>query len=333
VIFVAVTAVAVGGTLWWLEARRFETTDDASIDVIPQIASAQLPGRVIRVPVQENQEVVAGAVLVELDGADFRARAEQSRAMGAQAAAQWEQAQSQRGIFEAQREQARASLTVAETAADNAGREFRRLSGLRAENAGAVSQQQWDNADAAQKSTVAQVAAATKAVGASEAQVGYAGSLLAAARAAQASAAAQLQEAELNLSYMQIRAKMNGRVANLRVAPGNYVQPGSALMAVVPAEVYVTANFKETQLAHMRQGQPVDVTVDAYPDLKLPGHVDSVQAGTGQAFSMLPAENATGNWVKVVQRVPVRILFDRLPDDPNRRLGPGMSVEVKARVR
>jgi membrane fusion protein (multidrug efflux system) len=332
-LFLGVTAVAVGGTLWWLHSRKFEFTDDASIDVIPQIVSAQLPGRVTRVPVQNNQDVTVGTVLVDLDGADFQARAEQARALGAQADAQLQQAEAQRGIFEAQREQARASLIVAETAADNADREFRRLGDLRAENVGAVSQQQWDNADAARKSTAAQVEAATKAVSAADAQVRYAGSLLAAGRAAQTSAAAQRQEAGLNLSYMEIRAKVNGRVANLRVAPGNYVQPGTALMAVVPREVYVTANFKETQLTHMRRGQPVEIRVDAYPDLKLPGHLDSMQPGTGQAFSMLPAENATGNWVKVVQRVPVRVLFDRQPEDPNRRLGPGMSVEVTARVR
>ncbi|HVU18117.1 MAG TPA: HlyD family secretion protein [Candidatus Didemnitutus sp.] len=331
-LFVLVAAAAIGGTLWWRHARRFETTDDAGIDVIPQVVSAQLPGRVQKVPVQENQDVTAGTVLVEIDDADFRARAEQARALGAQSAAQRLQAESQRGIFEAQREQARAGLVAAETAADNAVREFRRLGELRAENAGAVSQQQWDNADAARRTTAAQMTAAEKTVSAAEAQVGYAGSLIAAAEAAQTSAAAQLREAELNLSYMQVRAKVNGRIANLRVAPGNYVTPGMALMAVVPREVYVTANFKETQLTRMRPGQHADVRVDAYPDLDISGRVESVRPGTGDAFTLLPAENATGNWVKVVQRVPVRIRLDRLPDDPQ-RLGPGMSVEVKVEVR
>ncbi len=332
-IFIGVLVVVIGGTLWWLHSRDFESTDDATIDVIPQEVSAQLPGRVLRVAVQDNQEVTAETLLVELDPADYQARAEQAKAAGAQALAQADQARAQRGIYEAQREQARASLTVAETSAGNAAKDLGRFSSLREENAGAVSQQQWDNTDAAQRSTAAQVEAAKKAVAAADAQVGYAGSLLQAGEAAQASAAAQLQEAELSLSYMQIRAKVNGRIANLHVAPGNYVQPGTALMAVVPREVYVTANFKETQLKLMRRGQAVKVRVDAYPDLDLPGHVDSFQPGTGQTFSSLPAENATGNWVKVIQRVAVKITIDRLPDDADRQLGPGMSATVKVTVR
>ena len=104
-------------------------------------------------------------------------------------------------------------------------------------------------------------------------------------------------------------------------------------MAVVPREVYITANFKETQLAHMRRGQPVEIRVDAFPDMKLRGHVDSVQPAAGQAFSVLPPQNATGNWVKIVQRVPVKIVFDEISDDPERRLGPGMSVRVTVSVR
>jgi membrane fusion protein (multidrug efflux system) len=332
-IFIGVLVLVIGGVLWWLHSRDYESTDDAAIDVIPQEVSAQLPGRVLSVAVQDNQEVAAETALVELDPADYQARAEQAKAAGAQALAQADQARAQRGIYEAQREQARASLTVAETSAENAAKDLGRLTALRQENTGAVSQQQWDNADAAQRSTAAQAQAAKKAVEAADAQVGYAASLLKAGEAAQASAAAQLHEAELSLSYMEIRAKVNGRIANLHVAPGNYVQPGMALMAVVPREVYVTANFKETQLAHMRRGQAVKVHVDAYPDLELPGHVDSFQPGTGQTFSSLPAENATGNWVKVIQRVEVKITIDRLPDDADRRLGPGMSVEVKVTVR
>jgi len=332
-VFLGVAVAAVGGSLWWLHARESESTDDATIDVIPQVVSAQLPGRVSRVAVSDNQDVAADTVLVELDPADYEARAEQARAAGAQALAQGDQAKAQRGIYEAQREQARASLTVVRTNADNAARDLGRLEAVRQDNAGAVSQQQLDNADAAQKSSAAQVQAATKAVAAAEAQVEYARSLLQAAEAAQTSAAAQSREAELNLSYMQVRAKVAGRIANLRVAPGNYVEPGNALMAVVPPEVYITANFKETQLTLMRRGQAVTVKVDAYPDLELAGHVDSFQPGTGQSFSSLPAENATGNWVKVVQRVAVKIALEQLPHDAERRLGPGMSVEVKVTVR
>ncbi|HWA11055.1 MAG TPA: HlyD family secretion protein [Opitutaceae bacterium] len=332
-LFLVLLILVVGGTLLALHARAFESTDDASIDVIPQRASAQLPGRVLRVAVADNQEVAEGAVLVELDPADYVARAEQARAAGAQAQAQAGQARAQRAIFDAQREQAQASLAIAETNADTAAKDLARFDALRRDNAGAVSQQQWDNAVAAQKSSAAQVEAARKAVAAAEAQLGSADSLLDAAKAAQAGADAQLRQAELNLSYMQVRARVAGRVASLHVAPGDYVQPGGALMAIVPREVYVTANFKETQLRRMRRGQPVRVTVDAYPDFELAGRIDSFQPGTGQTFSSLPAENATGNWVKVVQRVPVKITLDHVPDDPDRRLGPGMSAEVRVSVR
>lgn len=137
---------------------------------------------------------------------------------------------------------------------------------------------------------------------------------------------------ELDLSYTRLTAPMDGRVARKSVEPGSYVQVGQALMAIVPSEVWVVANFKETQLDLMRKGQPVDIHVDAYPDRKFTGRVDSIQSGTGAVFSLLPPENATGNYVKVVQRVPVKIVFDP-PPDPSVLLAPGMSVEPRVRVR
>ena len=138
-------------------------------------------------------------------------------------------------------------------------------------------------------------------------------------------------QARLNLGYAHIVAPVDGHVVQRTVALGNYVTPGQQLMAIVPLQVWVTANFKETQLAHMRAGQPVTVDVDACPDADLRGHVDSIQRGAGQAFGILPPENATGNFVKVVQRVPVKIVLDRLPH--NCPLGPGMSVMPSVKVR
>jgi len=136
---------------------------------------------------------------------------------------------------------------------------------------------------------------------------------------------AAVEQAELNLSYTKITAPIDGYVTKLAVAIGDYVQVGQALMSLVPPRVWVIANFKETQLRNMRPGQPVDISVDAYPSLKLRGHVDSIQAGSGAAFSLLPPENATGNYVKVVQRVPVKIVLDE-EQQVQRVLGPGMSV-------
>jgi membrane fusion protein (multidrug efflux system) len=136
---------------------------------------------------------------------------------------------------------------------------------------------------------------------------------------------AAVKQADLNLSYTNIKAPIDGRVTNKSIATGDYLQVGQTLMALVPPRVWVTANFKETQLHNMRPGQSATISVDAYPGFKLPGHVDSIQAGSGAAFSLLPPENATGNYVKVVQRVPVKIVFDQEPDAQH-VLGPGMSV-------
>jgi membrane fusion protein, multidrug efflux system len=144
-------------------------------------------------------------------------------------------------------------------------------------------------------------------------------------------AQAQLDQAKLNLQYTSVEAAQAGRVVKLSAAKGMFVTPGQGLMMFVPDEVWVVANYKETQLKDMRPGQPVEIRIDAYPDRKLTGHVDSVQPGSGTAFSLLPAENATGNYVKVVQRVPVKIIVDNWP--ANVPVGPGMSVVPWTRVR
>jgi membrane fusion protein (multidrug efflux system) len=143
---------------------------------------------------------------------------------------------------------------------------------------------------------------------------------------------AAVAQAELELSYTKIYAPDTGRVTHKSVEPGALVQSGQPLMAIVPGDVWVTANFKENQIGRMQPGQPVVIRVDAYPGTQFKGRVDSIQAGTGARFSLLPAENATGNFVKVVQRVPVKIVFDE-PPDPQHMLSPGMSVVPEVRVR
>ena len=151
------------------------------------------------------------------------------------------------------------------------------------------------------------------------------------AEASKQQADAQLDQAKLNLQYTNVQAAQSGRVVKLSGAKGTFAAAGQSLMMFVPDEVWITANYKETQLADMRPGQPVEIRVDAYPGRKLKGHVDSVQPGSGTAFSLLPAENATGNFVKVVQRVPVKIVVDDWP--PDLPVGPGMSVVPRTRVR
>jgi membrane fusion protein (multidrug efflux system) len=333
-IFIVVAIVLiVGGTLWWRHSREYEATDDAFVDVVAQRVSSQVPGRVARVLVNDNADVHAGDVLVELDPADFNARLEQARAALAQAQAQVAQAEAQRAIREAEVEQARAAENAAATGAANAATDLKRLEEARSRDEGAASEQQLDHARADERSTAAQQRAADKAVAAATAQLALVARQIEAARASVRAAEAQVAEAQLTLSYAQIKAMVDGRIANKTVTAGNYIEPGTDLMAIVPRAVYVTADFKETQLARIRPGQPVEVTVDAYPTQKLRGHVDSVQPASGSAFTPIPAQNAAGNWVKVVQRVPVKIALDELPSDPAERLGPGMSVGVRVSVR
>jgi membrane fusion protein, multidrug efflux system len=145
-----------------------------------------------------------------------------------------------------------------------------------------------------------------------------------------AQAEAQRDQAELNLSYTTVTAAEAGRVVNLTAAVGQFAQPGTSLSMFVPDQIWVTANFKEIQLNHMRPGDPATLAIDAYPERKIHGHVDSVQSGSGTAFSLLPAQNATGNYVKIVQRVPVKIVMDNPPADV--ALGPGMSVVPNVRI-
>jgi membrane fusion protein (multidrug efflux system) len=151
-------------------------------------------------------------------------------------------------------------------------------------------------------------------------------------KAAMDIAAAQLEEANLNLEYTRITAPVSGRITRKNVEPGDYIQTGETLFSIVPHEIWVIANFKETQLTHMQAGQPATIRIDAFPGRVFHGHVDSLQSGTGARFSLLPAENATGNYVKVVQRLPVKIVFDE-PVDVQALFAPGLSVEPEVKVR
>jgi membrane fusion protein (multidrug efflux system) len=309
---------AIVGVSWWLHARHFEKTDDAFIDVHAERVGPQVAGRVARVLVEDNQFVEPGQTLIEIDPADYLARVEQARAAVAQADAAVKSAA-------ADVEQAKAEVEQARTSAENARTELARSESL---PAGAVSAQQLDNLRAAARNAAAQVTVATKRQAAAEAQVDVAAGQTRVARA-------QLAQAQLSVSYTTVRATVGGRVSNRHVQAGDYVQVGQEVMTLVPREVWVTANFKETQLTDMRPGQPVTVEVDAYPDVEFAGRVDSIQKGTGAVFSLLPPENATGNFVKVVQRVPVKIVLDRRQKDQADydRLAPGMSVVPKVRVR
>jgi membrane fusion protein, multidrug efflux system len=329
VITVAVAMIA-GGMPWWLEARQWESTDDAFIDAHMVMVAPQVPGRVARVLVDDNQQVAAGQLLVELDPAIFQAQLDQAAANRAAAAGSLAQANAQQAVVSANAEEARAQVGVAEANATNAARQLQRTEPLVERQF--ASRQQLDNDLASARSTSANLTAAQKKLASAEAQLQAAASQIETAKANLKSAEAQEEQARLNLAYTWVAASEAGRVAHKTVAVGDYVQVGQNLMALVPLKVWVTANFKETQLDHMRVGQPVEISIDSYPDKVFHGHVDSFEAGSGSAFAILPPENATGNYVKVVQRVPVKIVFDT-PPDPQFPLGPGMSVVPSVKVR
>ncbi|HEY3777083.1 MAG TPA: HlyD family secretion protein [Rhizomicrobium sp.] len=329
---IVVFVIALAAFLWWLNARNYESTDDAYIDAHIVHLSPQTEGRVLRVFANDNIRVRKGQLLVEIDPTDATARYDQARAQEAQAEAQLAQAQAQIGVSHATYQQALASVTGASAQAANASRDLARYRGLQKTMPAAVAGQQIDQARATAVNTAAQRNAAQRQAAGADAQVKAAGTQVQGARAQLNAARAQLQQAQINLGYTRIVAPVDGTVAQMNVAAGNYVSPGAQMLAIVPFNVWVTANFKENQLDLMRPGQKVDIRIDAYPDVDFHGHVDSIQRGAGQAFAVLPPENATGNFVKVVQRVPVKIFIDG-PKDRRYVLGPGMSVVPTVHVR
>jgi membrane fusion protein (multidrug efflux system) len=328
---IAIAAIT-GGVLWWLDARQYVSTDDAFIDVHMARVAPQVAGRVLRVLVDDNQAVAAGQPLVELDPADYQTHPAQAQATQASAQGKLAQARAGQRVAEANLDQARAEVGIAEANATNAAADLRRFQDLARTHSPALSQQQFDTATATAKSTAANLNAAQKKALAAEAQMTLAQSQIDTADADVQTASAQVEQALLDLSYTHITAPVAGRVTKKNVSPGDYLQTGQNLMALVPNAVWITANFKETQLDHMRVGQSVSIRVDAYPDKEFRGHIDSIQAGSGAAFALLPPENATGSYVKVVQRVPVKIVFDGA-EDPDRPLGPGMSVVPSVKIR
>ncbi len=321
--------LVAGAIIYYLHfIAPYEDTDDAFIEGHVTFVSPRVSGQVIRLLVRDNQRVKEGDLLVEIDPRDYEARVAQARAILASAQSQSEQAKAQVVVDEAKVEQQKATVTADEAEALRAEADQKRyldVQGL------AVSQSQRDLAQAQARSSGANVEAAREQVKAAQAQVSLSQASVETAAAGAKQAEASLRLAELNLSYTKIVAPQNGRVARRTVERGAYLQTGQSMLAIVPEEVWVVANFKETQLTHMRPGQPVRIHIDAYPKRDYKGKVDSLQPGTGARFSLLPPENAVGNYVKVVQRIPVKIVFAE-PLDPQLDIEPGLSVEPEVRV-
>src|SRR5437868_375237 len=374
-----VVIAALGALLWWLHSRQYEDTDDAQIDGhISQIGS-RVAGYITAVNVEDNQEVQAGQVLVEIDPRDYqvaldRAKAEladsQAQAVAANynvpitsvatksqiesAGADVQNAQSAVAAAHKNLDASRAKLQAAIGNNVKAQNDVQRYKGLVERDV--ISKQQYDAAVATAQSTAADVQgsqdaviAAQEGVTQAEARVVQAQANLrnagtgprqvsvtqARATSAQSTAAknrAELEQAQLNLQYTKITAPSHGVVGHRTAEVGQYVQPGQALMSLVDIDnVWVTANFKETQLHHMQPGQPVEIKVDA-SGREYKGKVLAIGGASGSRFSLFPPENATGNYVKVVQRIPVRIVLDA-DQNKDHSLRPGMSVEPSVKVR
>ena len=339
VFFIAIIVVillALGGVYWWLSGLNTEDTDDAYTDGRAVQIAPRVAGRVVSLDVTDNQFVRKGDALIHLDPRPFVIARDQAQGQLDTAIAQLK---GQKLSVEIAKKNFPAALDVAKANLDSARAtlvqnqaNFNRQKSLPRQ---ATTQQDVDSATAAlqqsqanvllNQARVVQAEPVQQSIGqAQEQQSNLQGSL--------ETARANLNNANLNLAFTVLRAPQDGWVTKRNVETGNYVQVGQQIFNIVSPEVWVTANFKETQLNLMRPGQAVKITVDAYPGLDLRGHIDSIQLGSGSKFSAFPAENATGNFVKIVQRVPVKIVIDS-GLDPTLPLPLGLSVEPTVTVR
>jgi membrane fusion protein (multidrug efflux system) len=300
-------------------------TDDAYVEAHVELISARVPGHVLTLHVDDNSAVKKGEVMLELDPRDFEVKVEAAQANLAAAQSRFAEAKSQTAIAATQIAVADAEAEAANANARLAAADLKRFQGV--SDVRAVSSERLDTAKAAADSSHATMDAARTKVDLARNQADLARVQQTTAEASVAQAKAALDQAELDFSYAHVTAPEAGTVANKLVETGNYVQPGQTLLSLVPTVVYVVANFKETQIEDIGPGSHATIRVDSFPDLRLRGHVESIQRGSGARFALLPPENATGNFVKIVQRIPVKILLDE-PPETLAKLAPGMSVIV-----
>jgi membrane fusion protein, multidrug efflux system len=320
--------VGAGGYLYWDYASHFETTDDAFIAARQFAIAPKVPGYITTVPVTDNEHVAAGQVIARIDDRDYRNALAEGRAQVAAARATVQNIDAQITVQRAQVAQNAAQVQQAQASLTFAQQQEVRYSTLARDGWGTVqNSQQWASQE---RQDEAGLKSAQNALVATVRQLAAIRAQRETAEAKLQDAAAQRDQAALNLSYTVVTAAQPGRIVNLTAGVGEYAQAGTNLTMFVPDDIWVTANFKETQLDLMRPGQKATIEIDAYPARRVEGHIASVQPGSGPAFSLLPPENATGNYVKIVQRVPVKIVIDNPPTDV--ALGPGMSVEPKVRV-
>ena len=301
--------VALIGIYLVIDAYHFQSTDDAYVETTTVQVAPKITGQVVEVYVTDNQRVKEGDLVAKIDDADYKVRL-------AQAEAKYERAL-------LNQKNAKANLSASKSNIDVAKKDLERYKNLYAD--GAVSKQTLDSAQAKYDAALANLTSSEQAV------MSGGGSKVADAEIKELKALKDM--AALNLSYTNVYAPQNGTVASRRVEKGMYVQTGAPLFVIVPDNVWVVANYKENQLQHMKVGQPVDIKIDTYPGKTFKGKVDSIQRSSGAKSSLFPPENAVGSFVKIVQRIPVKIVFTEKINPEEFNIVPGMSVVPKVRVR
>jgi membrane fusion protein (multidrug efflux system) len=343
VIALVLAVVLYFGLSYFFYATTHESTDDAFIAGHVVSIAPRVDGQVVAVHVLDNEFVHSNDLLVEIDPADYATTLAQKNASADSEQSSYKAALAAYVLMgqkvktaEATAQSSQADVAAAEATATKAQADFARAQTLIKDQT--ISAQEFDQAKAAVDKAEADLNSARQTAASDESKVNEAGAQKDAAWAEAGSVLAQFKQAgtavdsaNLNLSYTKIFAPSDGLVTRKQVEVGDYLQTGQQIMSLVPKEVWVSANFKESQLQKMQKGQPVEVAIDALGGRKFRAHVDSIQAGSGAQFSLLPPENATGNFVKVVQRVPVKIIFDEpLPADHT--IGPGLSVTPSVEI-
>ncbi|MHB9072480.1 MAG: efflux RND transporter periplasmic adaptor subunit [Desulfobaccales bacterium] len=310
-----------GGVAYWIYIHIHVSTDDAYVAGYVGVISARVPGRVAKVLVDNNQHVTPGQILLTLEPQDYETAVAQAE--GNLGRLRQEMAQAYVRVATA-----RTKLPQSEANFNLAGIDKTRYTNLYERRT--IPKQMLDQVNTRYRVNQAEVNRSQKELQESLAAIGGSTDIPIEEQPAIKEAKARLEQARLNLGYSQIKAEIEGYITRRQVEVGNWVQPGQPLMMLVPLktpQLWIQANYKETQLTHVYIGQPARVSVDTYPGIEFQGTVNSIMAGTGAAFSLLPPENATGNWVKVVQRIPVKIVLAP-PYPANRPLRLGMSTEV-----
>lgn len=305
---IAVAVAVVAGFIIY-DSTNYQSTDDAYVETTTVQVAPKVTGQVVEVYITDNQRVKEGELVAKIDDADYKIKLQQA------------QAKYERALLN--QKNAKANFSAAQSQVDVAQKDLNRYTNLYKE--GAVSKQSLDAAQAKYDSALAQLTSSEQALLSSN------DNKVADAEIKELKALRDM--AKLNLSYTKVYAPQSGTVANRRVEKGMYVQTGAPLFVIVPDEVWIVANFKENQLNGMKVGQPVEIKIDTYPNKVFKGKIDSIQRSSGAKASLFPPENAVGSFVKIVQRIPVKIVFDEPIDHSQYTIVPGMSVVPKVKVK